>query len=104
MKATNGALRELSQNCGSQWITFRQGHQVDFAAKLGGGELSELARKVLTNADHEVFLTGFQFLKSQTETTAEGRLVRPRTLDLALGVLLPARVILTKDEFSVNYG
>ena len=62
MKATNGVLRELSQNCGSQWITFRHGHQVDFAAILGGGELSELARKVLTNADHEVFLTGFQFL------------------------------------------
>ena len=62
MKATNGALKGLSQNCQSHWITCRHGHRVDFAAKLGGGELPELTRKVLTNADHEVFLTGFQFV------------------------------------------
>ena len=62
MKATNGALRGLSQNCRSHWITFRHGHQIDFAAKLGGGEPPELTRKVLTNADHEVFLPGFQFV------------------------------------------
>ena len=58
MKATNGALH----NCRSHWITFRHRHQVEFAAKLGGGELPELTRKVLMNADHKVFLTGFQFV------------------------------------------
>ena len=62
MKATNGALRGLSQNCRSHWITFGHGHQVDFAVKLGEGELPELTREVLTNADHKVFLTGFQFV------------------------------------------
>ena len=79
MKATNGALRGLSQNCRSHWVTFRHRHQVDFAAKLGGGELSELARKVLTNADYEVFPT-----TAETETTAGFRLVRPQALDFAL--------------------
>jgi len=33
-----------------------------FAAKLGGDELPELTGKVFTNADHEVFLAGFQFV------------------------------------------
>ena len=37
-------------------------HRIDFAAKLGGGKLSELTGKVLTDADHEVFLTSFQFV------------------------------------------
>lgn len=63
MKATNGALWELSQTCRNLWITyFRHRHQIEFAAKLGGGELLELTRKVLMNIDHEVFLTGFQFV------------------------------------------
>ena len=62
MKATNGALRGLSQNCRSHWITFRHRHQVEFAAKLRGGGLLGLTRKVLMHADQEVLLTGFQFV------------------------------------------
>ena len=62
MKVRNGALRGLSQNCWSHLITFRHGHHVEFAAKLGGGEPPELTGEVFTNADHEVFLAGFQFV------------------------------------------
>ena len=62
MKATNGALRRLSQNCRGHCITFRHRHHVKFAAKLGGGELPELTRKVLTIVDHKVLLMGFQFV------------------------------------------
>ena len=42
MKATNGVLQGLSQNCCSHWITFRHRHQVEFAAKLGGSELPRM--------------------------------------------------------------
>jgi len=52
----------MSQNRWSHWITFRHWHQVEFAAKLGGGELLELTGEVLMNADHKVFLMGFQFV------------------------------------------
>ena len=62
MKATKGALRRLSQNCRGHCLTFRHGHHIAFAAKLGGGELPELTKKVLANVDHKVLLTGFQFV------------------------------------------
>ena len=62
MKATNGPLRGLGQNCRSHRITFRHRYKVAFAAELGGGELPELTREVFTNVDHEVLLTGFQFV------------------------------------------
>ena len=87
MKAMNGAL---SQNCRSHWITFRHGHQADFAAKLGGGELLELTRKSSQMPTTRYFsrafnlsLSRFTKTKSLTETTAEGRLVQPRALDCA---------------------
>ena len=42
VKATDRTLWELSQNCGGHWITFGHRHRINFAAKLGGGELPEL--------------------------------------------------------------
>ena len=57
----NRALSGLSQTV-SHCITFSHRHLVKFVAKLGVGELLELITKALKNADHEVFLTGFQFV------------------------------------------
>ena len=62
LKATNGALQGLGQNCRGHWITFRHRYKVEFAAELGGGELPKLTREVFTNVDHKVLLMGFQFV------------------------------------------
>ena len=62
MKATNGVLQELGQNCRSHWITSRHRYKVEFAAELGGGEPPKLIREVFMNVDHEVLLTAFQFV------------------------------------------